>query len=236
MECVRSTGMKETPTMPALLSDVAPNERPIFVPRLLGQRPELAVLVAETISTWSYAEHALGRSVAAMSRGINTAEMEDYIENWRLPKRMKIVRRVATAELADPYLPTFLKVLDVIAGLAMRRHAFAHGVWGHVEALPDALLLVDPEHILRHWGAANDWLAAFIEDGPGSVNRFNPLDNRHVEVWSEPDLKEEVASMNRAYELALAAESIASNDPFDASNAKRKHIHGLLLNDPLIGP
>ncbi len=107
---------------------------------------------------------------------------------------------------------------------------------GLVEALPDALLLVDPEHVLRHWGAANDCLAAFIEGGPSSVNRFDLLDNWHVEVWSEPDLKEEVASMNRAYELALAAEAIASDDPFDASNAKRRHTHGLLLNDPLIGP
>jgi hypothetical protein len=222
--------------MPALLSDVAPSELPIFVPRLLGQRPVLAALVAETISTWSYAEHALGRSLAAMSRGINAAEMEDYIDNWRLPARMKIIRRVATAELAAPYLPTLLKVLDVIAGLATRRHAFAHGIWGTVEALPGALLLVDPEHVLRHWGAANDWLAAFIEGGPKSVNRFDRLDNRHIEVWSDADLREEVGRMNRAYELALAAESIASDDPFDASNAKRKHIHGLLLSDPMIGP
>lgn len=81
--------------MPAFLSDVAPNELPIFVPRLLGQRPALAALVTETISTWSYAEHALGRSLAAMSRGINTAEMEDYIDKWRLPDRIKILRRIA---------------------------------------------------------------------------------------------------------------------------------------------
>jgi len=222
--------------MPALLSDVPPSERPIFAPRLLGQRPALAALVAETISTWSYAEHALGRSVAAMSRGINAAEMEEYIDNWRLPARMKIVRRVATVELVAPYLATFLKVLDVITGFATRRHAFAHGVWGLVEALPDALLLVDPEHILRHWGAANDWMAAFIEGGAGAVNQFDPFDNRHVEVWSETDLREEVGRMNKAYELALAAELIASDDPFDTSNAARKHIHGLLLADPLIGP
>ena len=42
--------------------------------------------------------------------------------------------------------------------------------------------------------------------------------------------------MNKAYELALAAELIASDDPFDGSNAKRKHIHGLLLHDPPIAP
>jgi hypothetical protein len=222
--------------MPTLLSDIAPNELPIFVPRLLGQRPELAALVAETISTWSFAEHALGRSVAAMSRGINAAEMEDYIANWRLPSRMKILRRVARAELKPPYLTTFLKVLDIIAGLAARRHAFAHGIWGTVEALPDALLLVDPEHILRHWGAANDWLASFIEGGAGAVNRFDPLDNRNIEVWSKVELGEEIDRMNKAYELALALESIAGDAPFDASNAKRNHIHGLLLKDPMIGP
>jgi len=222
--------------MSTLLSDLAPKEHPIFVPRLLGQRPRLAALVAESISTWSYAENALGRSVAAMSRGINAAEMQDYIDDWRLPARLKIIRRVAGAELEMPYLPTFLKVVDVIADLALRRHAFAHGIWGIVEALPDALLLVKPEHILRQWGAANDGVAAFIEGGPGSVNRFDPLDNRHVEVWSDADLREEVGRMTKAYELAFAAESIASDDAFDASNAKRKHIHGLLLNDPLIGP
>lgn len=138
--------------MPTWLSDVAPNERPIFVPRLLGQQPSLAALVAETISTWSYAEHALGRSVAAMSRGINSAQMEDYIADWRLPSRLKIVRRIARAELQDPYLVLFMKALDIIQSLAHRRHAFAHGVWGAVEALPDALLLVAPEHLLRHWG------------------------------------------------------------------------------------
>jgi hypothetical protein len=222
--------------MPALLSDLVPNARPIFVPRLLGQRPELATLVAETISTWSYAEHALGRSVAAMSRGINVAEMDGYIRDWRFHSRMRIIRRVARAELADPYLRTFLKVLKIIAGFAPRRHAFAHGIWGTVEALPNALLLVDPEHILRHWGAANDWLAAFIGEGPGSVNRFDSLDNRHVEVWSNTELRTEVSHMNKLYELALALESIASHDPFDTSNTRRKHIHGLLLNDPLIGP
>jgi hypothetical protein len=222
--------------MPALLSDVAPNELPIFVPRLLGPRPELAALVAETISTWSFAEHALGRSVAAMSRGINAAEMEAYIENWRLHARMKIVRRLATIELPEPYLTTFLKALDVIGGLAKRRHAFAHSIWGTVEALRNALLLVDPEHLLRHWGAANDWLAAFKEGGAGAVNRFGPLDNRHIEVWSEADLREEVARMNQAYELALALEMLASVDTFDPSNARRAYAHSWLLRHPLITP
>lgn len=220
--------------MPALLSDVAPGECPIFVPRLLGQRPALAALVAETISTWSYAEHALGRSVAAMSRGINSAEMEAYVADWRLPSRLKTVRRIARAELQDPTLALFLKVLDIVCNLAHRRHAFAHGVWGTVEALPNALLLVAPEHLLRHWGAANDWLSAFSESRPNVAGPIVSLDARHIEVWSETDLKEEITLMNQAFELALVLDQLASVDTFDASNARRTHAQDWLLRHPLV--
>jgi hypothetical protein len=219
--------------MPALLSDVAPNEVPIFVPRLLSQRLELAALVAETISTWSYAEHALGRSVAAMSRGINSAEMEGYIADWRLQKRLKILRRIARAELQDLHLSLFLKVLRIIIKLAKRRHAFAHGVWGTVEALPDALLLIDAEHLFRHWGAANDFLAVFSQGGPSAISPVH-LDNRHIEVWSETDLKDEVAHMNQAAEFAFALEMLASVDTFDVSNARRAHAYNWLLQQPLV--
>jgi hypothetical protein len=149
---------------------------------------------------------------------------------------MKIVRRVATTELPEPYLTTFLKALDVIGGLAKRRHAFAHGIWGTVEALPNALLLVDPEHMFRHWGKANDWLAAFTDGGAGAVNQLDPFDNRLVEVWSDIELREEVSRMNGIFELAILMEAIAGDDIFDASNTRRQHMHDWLLKHPLIGP
>ena len=220
--------------MPALLSDVAPTERPIFAPRLLGQRPELAALVAETISTWSYAEHELGRSIAAMSRGINAAQMKEYIDNWRLATRMKIVRRVAKAELQEPYLTTFLKGLDVIGRLAKRRHAFAHGIWGTVEALPNVLLLVAPEHLFRYWGKTNDWLAAFAANGAAGVNQIELFENKHVEVWSDTELREEVHRMQACYELALGMEIIAGSHLFGGSNTRR-NMHDGPLKHPVLG-
>ncbi len=219
--------------MPARLSDVAPNETPIFLPRLLGQRPKLAALVAETISTWSYVEHALGRSVAAMSRGISTAEMEGHIADWRLPTRLKIVCRIARAELQDRYLSLFLKVLRIIIRLAKRRHAFARGVWETVEALPDALLLIDAKHLFLHWGAANDFLATFSQSGPSAVSRVHP-DNQHIDVWSETDLKDEIAHMNQAVEFAFALEMLASVDTFDVSNPRRTYAYNWLLQQPLV--
>jgi hypothetical protein len=219
--------------MPDRLSDVAPNEIPIFVPRLLGQRSKLAAFVAETISTWSYAEHALGRSVAAMSRGINSAEMEGYVAELQLSKRLKIIKRIVRAELPEPYLSLFLKVLHIVVRFAKRRHAFAHGIWGNVEALPDALLLIDAEHLFRHWGAANDFLAAFREDGPNAVSPVR-LDNRHVEVWTETDLKDEITRMNQAVEFAYALELLGSVDTFDTSNARRAQAYHWLLQQPLV--
>jgi hypothetical protein len=218
-----------------MLSDAASDEIPIFMPRLLGQRPDLAALVAETITIWSYAEHSLGKAVAAMSRDASITAMREYADNWQFAKRKKIVIKAANAKLPDPYLTTFLKVLDIISGLAKRRHAFAHGIWGTVESIPDGLLLVDPKHMFMHWGAANDWVAKFAR-GSGQLALRKPLDNKLIEVWSVADLRNEIASMNKAYEYAGALEAIASEDLFDATNARRAHIHGLLLKDPLLGP
>ena len=219
--------------MPARLSDIAPNETPIFLPRLLSQRPNLAALVAETISTWSYAEHSLDRSVAAMSRGINSAEMEGYAAELSLSKRLKIIKRIARTEVPEPYLSLFLKMILIITSFAKRRHAFAHGIWGNVEALPDALLLIDAEHLFRHWGVANDFLAAFSEDGPSAVSQVG-LENRHIEVWTEADLREEVTRLNKAVEFAFALERLASVDLFDVSNAQRDFAYKWLKLQPLV--
>ncbi len=130
----------------------------------------------------------------------------------------------------------FRKTLTIIKSLANRRHAFAHGVWGTVEALPTDLLLVDPVHLLRHWGEAHDWLAAFSEGDVGAANPIGPLDNRHIQVWSETDLREEITRMNHVYELALALEMLGSVDTFDPSNTRRTHAHNWLLRHPLLTP
>jgi hypothetical protein len=59
------------------------------------------------------------------------------------------------------------------------------------------------------------------------------LDNRHIEVWSETDLKDEVAHMNQAVEFGFALEMLASVDTFDVSNARRTHAYNWLLRQPL---
>lgn len=220
--------------MPPLLSDVVPNEVPIFVPRLLAEQPHLAAIVAETVSTWAYAEHSLGKTVAAMSRGTSTEAMRDYADRWRFSDRKKIIIKLAKTKLSTPYLETFLKTVDMIASLAKRRHAFAHGIWGAVEALPGCLLLVDPEHIFMHWGVANDWLARFVSNA-GPLGRTKPLDNKLVEVWSMADLRAEATSMHEACQFAGALEAIASDDPFDPSNTRRKQVHSWLLAQSMIG-
>ncbi len=229
--------IKVTMSMPPLLSDIAPNEVPIFIPRLFSERPKQAAMVAETITTWSYAEHSLGKIVAGMSRskGTSTLEMRNYANNWQFSKRKVIITKLVKANLAEPYLTTFLKTLDVVAGLSKRRNAFAHGIWTAVEALPDRLLLVDPKHIFMHWGAAHDWLAAFA-GGLGPLRQLEHLDNKHIEVWSSSDLAEEVGHVKKAYELASGLEALASEDLFDAKNPKRDHVLRLLQKDPLIGP
>jgi hypothetical protein len=151
--------------MPKPLSLVAPGAIPIFVPRDFAKRPALAALVAETISTWSYAEHALGRSLAGMSRGSSTAAMKRYAETRRFSgknnSKKEILAEAAKTHLLEPYRGTFLCVMDIVSDYASKRHEFAHHIWGSVEELPDAVLLVHPKYLFGHWGAANDWIVEF---------------------------------------------------------------------------
>ena len=216
--------------MPKSLFQIAPSEVPIFVPRDFAKRPELAVMVSETIATWAYAENSLGKSLAAMERGKSAVEMKKYAKAHVFSNKKVILEKAARAQLTGLYLSTFLGTVDVISRFAKRRNAFAHGIWGTVEALPDAMLLVDPKHLFAHWGKANDWVDDFARD-PGAVGAASHFNSANVEVWTRTDLEEEISKMNRAYDLATKLEALASPGVFTPSDARQAHAHMLLLQD-----
>jgi len=222
--------------MPRSLSKVAPGETPIFVPRDFAKRPTLAALVAETISTWSYTEHAFGRSMAGMLRGSSTAAMQQYADTRRFSgtnSKSEILKTAAKKYLPKPYRDTFLGVMDIVSDYASKRHEFAHHIWGTIETLPEAILLVDPKHLFGHWGAANDWVAGFAAN-PGNVGTAPILSTDVVEVWTKADLETERDRMFKAYDLSISLDVISCLDTFGGSQFRRDHVHNQLLNDPVV--
>lgn len=176
-----------------------------------------------------------------MLRGHSPTATQEYAEKRTFYSRRLILEREAKVHLVEPYLSTFLSVVDMISELAVKRHAFAHHVWGNVEALPDAVLLVDPKHLFLRWGAANDWVAAFAAD-PSSVVRRSTMsagtDTKFnadlVEVWTKDDLMIEIAGVVKAYELSVALEAISSLDVFDDSQNRRDFAYNELLKDTVV--
>ena len=220
--------------MPKLLSQVAPSANPTFGPRDFAKRRALAALVAETISTWSYAEHALGRSLTGMSRGSSMAVMQQYAETTRFSGhngKKTILSEAADANLPEPYRSTYLCAIDIIASYASKRYEFIHHIWGIDESLPEAILLVDPKYLSGQWGAANDRSSGFGADtrNGGSGLKFR---SNVVEVWTKGDLETELDRISKAYDLSVALEAISSLNVFGNHNSRRDHAHNQLLTNP----
>jgi hypothetical protein len=166
-----------------------------------------------------------------MLRGSSAAVMQEYADKWMFRDRRKILEREAKAHLVEPYLGTFLCVVDIVSKLATKRHEFAHHIWGSIEELPDAVLLVHPKYLFGHWGAANDWIVAFAAD-PGKAGTTPKFSTDIVEVWTNDDLKIELDRMFKAHDLSIALEAISSLNVFDGSQSRRDHVHNKLLNNP----
>ena len=221
--------------MQTTLSELFPLEKPIFLPADLAKRPTQVEMVGRTIAVWSYAEHALGKSLAGMHRGTSNAAMQTYARRRNFSgeknSRSALLRDAAGDLLEEPYKKAFLAVLEIIQGYSARRNDFAHGIWGIVEALPDALLLVEPSVLYLHWGAANDWVAQFARGLSEANYRADPLPLDKVEVWSTDDLRREGARMERAFELSVYLEAMCSVDSFDTQFGRRRQAFDLLCRD-----
>jgi hypothetical protein len=218
------------------LFEIAPAAQVIFVPRDLAKRPAHAALIAQTISSWNYAEHALGRSLASMTQGGSAAVMAGYASTFRFAGRNSRVSTLVTeaeSRLTEPFRGTYVAALFVIMKFAQRRHDFAHHIWGCTDDAPDVALLVDPDHLFGHWGAANDFIAGFAAD-PGTAPKLPVMDTSLIQAWTEADLAEELELMFRAHELSLALERMVVPDNFSSRAAQRQHVQQQLLAEPLI--
>ena len=218
------------------LFEIAPAAQVIFVPRDLAKRPAHAALIAQTISSWNYAEHALGRSLASMTQGSSAAVMADYASKSRFAgknSRLSTLVTEAESKLPEPFRSTYLATLVVIMKFAQRRHDFAHHIWGCTDDAPNAALLVHPGNFFGHWGAANDFIAGFAAD-PGTAPKPPVMDTKLIQAWTETDLAEELGLMLRAHKLSVALERMVTPDTFVSLAAQRQHVQQQLLADPQI--
>ena len=109
-----------------------------------------------------------------------------------------------------------------------RRHAFAHHIWGTSELIPDALLLLDARSLVKSDAARRE----FSAQGPAEVTGAQPgfFDLDKIQVFSERDLQDDVASAARASQVVSKLWLLVShmNEPLAAT------LRHELMTEPLV--
>ena len=214
--------------MPRTLFEVDRYAAPIFVARALSERPLLAALVAEVIALWSYVEGNIAKGLSAMMGGKAAAVIAMYNSVVSFSARQRMVLQAAKSDLDDHHhrmLRAVLKVTD----RSELRNSFAHDIWGNLEKLPTALLLIESKEMATRFGAAHTWIDAFSKD-PGAVGQFSTLNLRKITVWELQDLQVEVLSSHRALELTKQLQWLMAPAPFGADKERQERAFDYLYS------
>ena len=112
-----------------------------------GERAELAVLCMEAIASWSHVEAAMLQLFITLlgSSQADAARMYLALEG-RGPKTAAITA-VAASSVPTGLTGVFGTIMAVNKSRQSIRDKLAHGIWGHSDELPDALLCVDAKHL-----------------------------------------------------------------------------------------
>ncbi len=112
-----------------------------------GERADLAVLCMEAIASWSHVEAAMLQLFISLLGNSQADAARMYLAlDGRNPKTAAITA-VASSRLSGERLEIFKAIMEAAASRQRRRDKLAHGIWGHSNELPEALLCVDARHL-----------------------------------------------------------------------------------------
>jgi hypothetical protein len=130
--------------MPQPLSKVLRTAGAAFGPGFIDLRPELASLVASTISHHSYNELQVSFIYHELFKGDGVDAFQKLNDSRaRRQKVIKDLRLQAKSILNIEEYDTLANVLKRFESAAKIRDKYAHGLWGISDQLADSLLLID---------------------------------------------------------------------------------------------
>jgi hypothetical protein len=138
--------------MPQRLSDVAPHagvrignagHRPF-----LG-KPELATQAIEAIASWANVESFMLQLFVYLLGGKEAVAADMYLAlDGEGPKKAVVMAAAKSILEQDPF-DLFLAIMSLVDTSQKERNKLAHWTWGDSPMLPDAILLIDPRHLLH---------------------------------------------------------------------------------------
>lgn len=162
--------------MPNPISLVRPNASIIIANaggRILSQRPQLAVLVAEAINSWCNVEAFLLRLFVQLFGGNNSLAARIYL-SFEIQSAKTAALAEAVKSIPDPALQGLMRAVIAISKTNQKhRNKLVHHVWGISPELSDALLLADPKISLTEGNINRDDIFVYTADDLNNIIEAN---------------------------------------------------------------
>ena len=205
--------------MPERLSNIRPKVRDWefggIANRHVSQRPHLAALAMECISSWSNADNAMRLGLFALlfgGSGSLAAKVFLAMDSTRA-KSLAVVTAVEAVLAGEPEMIKLLKAVQAIAATnEKQRDKLAHHIWGVSKDLPDALLLADPR---KEYGGENldDIYVYFERDFLSIISANERLFGYAIDFRRILDTKKDAAKRKELFQaLSLMPEIRARLD------------------------
>ena len=149
--------------------------------------PELAVLMAWVVSSSSYLDTMLGRSLAELLGTTAEIGITMYQALRSSSAQDAVLRAAASKKLTGEDIDLFTILLELMDSVTERRNKVVHGLWGFSSKRTDLLVWIPPETYLQ-WhleGAERERLEAMGNRGPTRAGVG--LDS--VKVYGHADFK-----------------------------------------------
>lgn len=186
--------------MPDPLSRVCPRGPYNFVTANLQKRPELMSLVGGCIAQWSIAEAHLGSFLVAITEAQARATLAMFSALNSNAAKVAMIEAAASAALPEDKLEMFEAILPLIRRAAKQRHKFAHHVWGVCDELPEALLLVDPQHTLNFVVTTTEF-ATGLQQAQSVGERYPEFSRDEIFVYRRSDFETYISETAEAAKL-----------------------------------
>ena len=111
------------------------SDRPYFAPEAMKERPEHAVLVAQTIATYAIIE-SLSAEVLISVLGSAAAPVFAMFEAMPAFLKVEALESASKEVLGSEDMEALKALVSKTRSAAKNRNNFAHGHWGYVDDLP----------------------------------------------------------------------------------------------------
>lgn len=148
------------------------------------ERPELVLIIGQCLTYWPDIELFMALLLGVMLKANTDAAVAVYLAITAGPARRAALKAAADSVLSEAERELFAAIQIVHKGIETQRNDLAHGCYGSIRAIPDALLWVETKH-MTNWT-----ISVWNKDANNTRTGFEHDElARHMFVYKKTDLE-----------------------------------------------